>query len=68
MNFRTLALCVLVIALALARAAVAQTVKSEEHEFRVVKVVEGLDRPWGLAFLPDGRMLVTERLSPDCRK
>ncbi len=61
MNFRTLALCVLVIALALARAAVAQTVKSEEHEFRVVKVVEGLDRPWGLAFLPDGRMLVTER-------
>lgn len=39
----------------------AQTVKSEEHSFRVVTVVKGLDHPWGLAFLPDGGMLVTER-------
>ena len=39
----------------------AQTYKSDEHAFRVVQVVKGLEQPWSLAFLPDGRMLVTEK-------
>jgi len=29
--------------------------------FEVITIARGLERPWGLEFLPDGRMLVTER-------
>ena len=29
--------------------------------FDVVTVTEGLVNPWGMTFLPDGKMLVTER-------
>jgi glucose/arabinose dehydrogenase len=31
------------------------------HKVRAVTLARGLENPWGLAFLPDGRMLVTER-------
>jgi aldose sugar dehydrogenase len=34
---------------------------SEEHDFRLVTVASGLQNPWGLAFLPGGDILVTER-------
>jgi aldose sugar dehydrogenase len=34
---------------------------SEKETFRVVILVEGLEHPWSLAFLPDGDLLITER-------
>jgi glucose/arabinose dehydrogenase len=44
-----------------AAAAFAQTHASERHRFRLTTLVEGLDHPWSLAFLPDGDLLITER-------
>jgi len=41
--------------------AAAQEVRTERAALRVVTMAQGLDHPWGLAFLPDGRLLVTER-------
>lgn len=34
---------------------------AEQHKIRVTVIARGLVHPWALAFLPDGRMIVTER-------
>ncbi|MEP7156193.1 MAG: PQQ-dependent sugar dehydrogenase [Betaproteobacteria bacterium] len=58
-----LSLFLFAIAVSLAPAASsAQTIyETSEYKVLATKVVEGLYHPWSMAFLPDGRMLVTER-------
>lgn len=38
-----------------------RTIDTETGTIKVKTLAEGLDHPWGMAFLPDGRLLVTER-------
>ncbi len=40
---------------------VLEKVESEEATFRVVQTVDSLSHPWGVDWLPDGRILITER-------
>jgi glucose/arabinose dehydrogenase len=45
----------------IATASAQQVIQTQHHAVRVTPLIKGLDHPWALAFLPDGRMLVTER-------
>jgi len=38
-----------------------RVIETEMGKIKVETLAAGLNHPWGLAFLPDGRMLVTER-------
>jgi len=58
---RTAALLLGALLCAGAAPASAQTARSAAGTITVETVARGLEHPWALAFLPDGRMLVTER-------
>lgn len=48
--------------LAFVLVACAPLATAENHSsYEIETVVEGLNSPWGMTFLPDGRMLVTVR-------
>lgn len=53
------------------QAVVAPLVRAAGENFRIVRLADKLEFPWALAFLPDGRFLVSERpgrlliISPD---
>lgn len=50
-----------VAALLVAGPVAAQTVDSSAGPLTATVIAEGLDHPWALGFLPDGKMIVTER-------
>jgi aldose sugar dehydrogenase len=43
------------------------TLVTQHHEVRVERIADGLEHPWGMDFLPDGRFLVTERNAGNLR-
>jgi aldose sugar dehydrogenase len=48
-------------AITLASAANAESFRTEKADIAVETVAKGLSHPWAIDFLPDGRMIVTER-------
>jgi glucose/arabinose dehydrogenase len=61
MKLRTLSLTLCIAALAPFANAKTLSIKTETGNIQVKTIAEGLENIWGMAFLPDGNMLVTER-------
>jgi len=59
---QTLSVCLILVTLASSPVlAQSDIFRSAYHDYRTVTVVDGLENPWSMAFLPGGDMLVTER-------
>ena len=52
---------ILLLTLLAATVASAESIRSDQHSVRSETLVSGLENPWGVAKLPDGRFLITER-------
>lgn len=62
MRFVPTVLLALALAVAAPIATASEDIRySAYHDYRAVTMVEGLERPWSLAFLPGGDWLVTEK-------
>lgn len=61
MKLRTLSLALCIAAVTPFVSAKTLSVKTEAGNIQVKTIAEGLENIWGMAFLPDGSMLVTER-------
>ncbi|MFO7766714.1 MAG: PQQ-dependent sugar dehydrogenase [Pelovirga sp.] len=66
-NCKSFSFCVLpasltfLLFISLPFSAAAQVVTTSSEQIRIVEITRGLEHPWGMAFLPDGRILITER-------
>ncbi|MDT8439986.1 MAG: PQQ-dependent sugar dehydrogenase, partial [Wenzhouxiangellaceae bacterium] len=39
----------------------AETLRTEYQQIELERLADGLDEPWGMTFLPDGSLLISER-------
>lgn len=61
MKHITLLLCLLAYLPLSGHAASSQVIQSEKTRFALEQVIDGLGVPWGLVFIADDRLLITER-------
>jgi len=58
---KTTRMIAVLVASVVCSALAAETLRTDYEEIELEQIVDGLNEPWGMAFLPDGRILVTER-------
>ncbi len=61
MKLMTRLLCLIALLPFTSHASSAQVIHSEQHNFTLEQVIDGLGVPWGLAFISKNQLLITER-------